>query len=808
MADLGSLLGAAGLGGAIGQAIVRLELDSSKYTAELKAQQANTQASANAMGSSFTKFAGIAKSGALVAAAAVVGFAAVAVKAAADLGESLNKAQVVFGQASKSVIEFSETTATKLGIAQSAALEAAAGFGAMVQSAGLSAKAAARMSIELVTLAADMASLNNVDPSDMLERLRSGLAGEAEPLRKFGVFVSEARVKTEAYASGIADLGAELTDAQKIQARFNIIMQDTAKAQGDFARTSESLPNQLRILKAEFTDLAAKAGQDLIPAVTSFVGALRDILPVLGPVLAALADLLDLLGRVATALSLKESGFAEYTARLEELGRSFDTGKIGIIEYENELLALRAETGRHTEVTAAYVQQLQQAEDALLRGQQAEFEYTAAQREATEAAKAARAAALGVTEAILAQADAYLALVDPVFAVISAVNADKDAERALADARDRLDRLTERGLEGTKKYAQAQDEVSLAALAAARAHAGLIGSVDALRTALETGTKQDIRDAIAALKNMGQQAGLTKKEIGELVDGVREGLDEAGRYAESHAPEVGRTLAQGIAAGIEQYTHEVSQQAAFMIRDAIAAARAEAAAASPSKKMHELGVDMMLGLIQGLQSQESATVAAYQKIIDHIAGEFERQVTALQDRLSRLQGKAGDLRGAVTGGFGSFLDISGAFELGTGADVQSFFAQQLAGAEQFAAILKALQTQGISSALLQQIASAGPQAIPFAQQLLQLGPTGIAGISGAFGTISELASSTAQGLSEAYFGTKIDELRDELRQLREALRVLERPQRLELVFRPGGDRALRQLILEVIQEVGLSRASV
>jgi hypothetical protein len=135
----------------------------------------------------------------------------------------------------------------------------------------------------------------------MLERLRSGLSGEAEPLRRFGVFINEARVQAEAYKSGIAEVGTALTDAQKVQARFNIIMQDTVKQQGDFGRTlGESLPNQIRVLKAEMTDLAAEAGKALLPALTDLVAAGVDVLHAVGPVLVfAFEQMADVMQRVS-----------------------------------------------------------------------------------------------------------------------------------------------------------------------------------------------------------------------------------------------------------------------------------------------------------------------------------------------------------------------------------------------------------------------------------------------------------------------------------------------------------------------------
>ena len=64
-----------GIGGAIGKAIVSLELDTKKYQAEMKTAQAQTVAGTNSMASSTSKFSAIAKQAYLAAGvAAVAGF--------------------------------------------------------------------------------------------------------------------------------------------------------------------------------------------------------------------------------------------------------------------------------------------------------------------------------------------------------------------------------------------------------------------------------------------------------------------------------------------------------------------------------------------------------------------------------------------------------------------------------------------------------------------------------------------------------------------------------------------------------------
>lgn len=195
-----------------------------------------------------------------------------AVDAASDLNEQLSRSNVLFGASAKEIDDWSKTTATSFGVSQREALATAGAFGSMLETAGRTQGQAALMSRILVQLAADMASFNNQDPSEMLVRLQSGLAGEAEPLRRFGVFISDAAVKAEAYRDKIAKSGTELNEQQKVVARYNLILRQTGTQQGDFARTSDGLANLFRILKAELDNVATSLGQVLIPYLKAGVG--------------------------------------------------------------------------------------------------------------------------------------------------------------------------------------------------------------------------------------------------------------------------------------------------------------------------------------------------------------------------------------------------------------------------------------------------------------------------------------------------------------------------------------------------------
>lgn len=191
--------------------------------------------------------------------------ATLAVRAASDYDEAMNKASVTFGDHVDVVQEFARTSADAFGISKTAANEYSATLGVILKGSGLAEDAIADMSVDLVKLSADIASFNNLPIGVALEKIRAGLVGETEPLRTVGVLLNEAAVQQKAYALGIAEAGAKLTDAQKVQARYALILEQTTVQQGDFARTADGMANTMRRVQALLADLAVTIGTVLLP---------------------------------------------------------------------------------------------------------------------------------------------------------------------------------------------------------------------------------------------------------------------------------------------------------------------------------------------------------------------------------------------------------------------------------------------------------------------------------------------------------------------------------------------------------------
>lgn len=219
---------------------------------------------------------GFAPLAGLVGGASIVAGFRAAIDGASDLSESTSKVNVVFGDAAQSVLRFADSAAKGLGQSEAQALEATGTFGNLLRSVGLAEDDAAQLSTTMVGLASDLASFNNTSVDDALLALRAGLVGETEPLKRFGVNLNDATLKAKALELGLSDGKATLDANAKAQAAYGLIMEQTTLAQGDFARTSDGLANQSKILGAQWTELTTTVGNELLPAVTGFVSFMND----------------------------------------------------------------------------------------------------------------------------------------------------------------------------------------------------------------------------------------------------------------------------------------------------------------------------------------------------------------------------------------------------------------------------------------------------------------------------------------------------------------------------------------------------
>ncbi|PSJ42149.1 phage tail tape measure protein [Allosphingosinicella deserti] len=262
----------------IGSLAVNLSLETAAFrngATEAQRQMAGLQKKLSSVG------ANLAKAGAglsLAVSAPLLAFGKGAVTAASDAAELQSAFDQTFGEMAGEMNKWAEATGNALGRSTREMQEGAKTFGLYFNQMGKTRAEAAKMSQTFTVLAQDLASFHNTSGEDALAALQSGLSGESEPLRKFGVFLSEAAVNAKAAELGIGSLGGTLTEQEKIQARYALILEATKNAQGDVARTSGSTANQVKASQAAWEELQITIGTKLLPALTPLITAFTGIL--------------------------------------------------------------------------------------------------------------------------------------------------------------------------------------------------------------------------------------------------------------------------------------------------------------------------------------------------------------------------------------------------------------------------------------------------------------------------------------------------------------------------------------------------
>ncbi|OJW26901.1 MAG: hypothetical protein BGO49_21510 [Planctomycetales bacterium 71-10] len=220
-------------------------------------------------------FAGLAAGGAAMAIKEMAG-------QAAHLEESFNKIDAVFGDSAGGVAQQARDMAQAFGISVTEMSDAAGRMGSMFTGAGFDQSSAADYSNVMTRLANDLSRFNDTSFETAFDKLRSGLSGESEPLRDFGIFLTEDLVKTRALAMGLGDLNGTLSESEKIQARANLILEQAGPAIGAAAREADGASAKMEALAGRWENLTTTIGQQFAPVVGDAMGGLATTIQVLG----------------------------------------------------------------------------------------------------------------------------------------------------------------------------------------------------------------------------------------------------------------------------------------------------------------------------------------------------------------------------------------------------------------------------------------------------------------------------------------------------------------------------------------------
>jgi hypothetical protein len=276
-----------------------------------------------------------------------------AIASASQLEQSIGGVESVFGSLSDRIHEFGQSSAENVGLARSEFNNLALLTGALLKNMGIPLDETANKTLVLTERAADMAATFGGPVSKAVEAINSALKGEANPIEAYGVKLSAAAVEARVLADNHGLLRREITDAHKAQAIYNIILEQTADAAGQFGRESNTAAGQQERLNAELEDAKAEIGKGLLPLWVELVETGRDLVPVVSDIATGIVDLVEELKPLLEGLGWLIEKYTELKAKGQEMEESDNALVRGWGAAIRELGVLSVLTGNYSGVVAA-----------------------------------------------------------------------------------------------------------------------------------------------------------------------------------------------------------------------------------------------------------------------------------------------------------------------------------------------------------------------------------------------------------------------------------------------------------------------
>jgi hypothetical protein len=272
------------------------------------------------------------------------------VKSASDLAEGVGKIGAIFGSQGKSVEDDARAMADAFGVSLNGMLDSAGKLGGLFKGAGFGEGDVAGLSKQFNHLALDASRFFNVPFDVAFQKIRSGLAGEAEPLRDFGVFLTADKIKAEALAMGLADASGAISDQAKIAASASLITKGLADAQGNAAETAGGTAAQIESLSGRFENLITTLGEGLAPIAGKVLGGINTAIAAITQMWNESKESIfgwtGSLGEAFTSVNLIEVAVGAVATAWQGVSLAFKSGQLVFQEVFNVLVTGAAEFTR------------------------------------------------------------------------------------------------------------------------------------------------------------------------------------------------------------------------------------------------------------------------------------------------------------------------------------------------------------------------------------------------------------------------------------------------------------------------------
>ena len=191
------------------------------------------------------------------------------ISAAGDIEQSVGAVDSVFKQSAGQMHSWAQNSAKNLGISANAYNELASVLGASLKNGGTSMDQLAGKTNDLITLGADLASMYGGTTKEAIEAISAALRGETDPIERYGISINDAALSAKALQEGIQKSGGAFTTQQKQLLTQKLLFEQSADAQGNFNRESDTYAHKIQVAQASFENLKVTIGEAFLPAVSA-----------------------------------------------------------------------------------------------------------------------------------------------------------------------------------------------------------------------------------------------------------------------------------------------------------------------------------------------------------------------------------------------------------------------------------------------------------------------------------------------------------------------------------------------------------
>jgi hypothetical protein len=216
------------------------------------------------------------------------------IRASAQLEQSVGAVGAIFKDNAGQINAWSASAQTDVGLTKNEFNELGTLIGSQLKNGGTAMDQLAPKTNELIGLGADLSSMFGGDTRTAVEALSSALKGERDPIERYGVSLTQAKIDAEAAALGFEKVDGALSSQASQAATLSLIMQQTADSHGNFAKEADTVAGKQQRLNAMWQNGKNTITQAFLPAVGAFTGWLLTKLP--GAITVAEGAIKELIG--------------------------------------------------------------------------------------------------------------------------------------------------------------------------------------------------------------------------------------------------------------------------------------------------------------------------------------------------------------------------------------------------------------------------------------------------------------------------------------------------------------------------------